>query len=382
MKFLFFPLLLSANVLLSYTVAADNRFAENHEMPEAVPGLQNVELARFNDKILQLGRMFAAMEEVNAPPPKICTNLGVRTHSQILADSLMSRPMATGGASVALAHFKDTCWELTNNGVGVVLNSPAAVVPKSRRIAFADRVLFALPAVKNEAPGRLIFQNGELVFTPVGIPFYLPVTKEEYLTEIIEQHRQQLDAQREFSQEFSEQDTWREWLEKEKPAMLAANAETLEDLKGMLSESELEKMRLTLEQMVSQTETAMREMAQMSGELNSEVQQGDETALKELALAEAALAALNQIQRRAPACVDAVDPRSAGPESCPPGTMIVRLNPGLFANVRSPAEVRLVYVSPGVGFLNKLEIEDQHFYDLRMAIYRKLDLKLLAGLID
>ncbi len=382
MKYIFVVLLLGVSSLGGHTLAAENRFSENKIAPETVPGLSASELTRFNEKILRLGKMFAAMEEVRTPPPKICTNLGIRTHSEILADSLMSKPMATGGASVALAHFKDSCWELTNNGVGVVLNSPAAIVPKSKRMAFGNEFIFALPAVKSETPGRLIFENGELVFTPAGIPFYLPVTKEEYLTEIIEQHRQQLDAQQEFSEDFAAQDIWREWLEVEKPAMLAANDEALEDLKGMLDDSELEQMRLTLEQMVSQTEAAMQEMAQMNGKLETEVQQGNEIAMQELALAEAALDGLSQTQRKAPACVDAVDPRSAGPENCPPGTMIVRVNPELFSKALSPAQVRLVYASPGVGYLQKLAIEDQHFYDLRMAIYQQLDRELLASLID
>ena len=69
---------------------------------------------------------------------------------------------------------------------------------------------------------------------------------------------------------------------------------------------------------------------------------------QELAAAEATLAALTPAQRNLPACVHPTDPRSAGPDHCEDGTMIVKANPDLFAGAK-PGEVRLIFVSSGTG---------------------------------
>lgn len=380
-------LLLCSTLILATSVLspaiAEVRFEQRMANPGTIDGLDVGSVQRFNRKIEQIGSMFAAMAEVNAPPANICTRLSGGAHPALLADTLMPRPMATGGASLSLAHFGSRCDSLTTNGIGVVVNSLAAAFPDSERVPFGDRFVFALPPVAWEKPGMVAFKDGKILITRPGTSFYEPVSKGEYLEEIVRQHREQAghDSQ-EIVDEFSGDAIWRQWMDVDKPEMVAGNAQMLEDLRGSMSAAELETMRETLAQMVRDTEASIRQVAESTAGLAQDAAATDEVAQRELTQAEAALSALSSAQRGLPACVDAEDPRSAGPDSCPAGTMIVRANPRLFADARSPADVHLVFVSPGTGLAGKHAIEDQHFFDLRLAIHRKIDLEMLAGLID
>ncbi|MDX1678687.1 hypothetical protein [Arsukibacterium sp.] len=367
----------AATLLLQSAAMATPRFEQRTDVPSQIAGLSAEQTARFNHKLAQIAAMFADMSEVRSPPQPLCTRLTVSSHQKLVADSLMAESMAMGGSGVSLPAVTDgtTCSELTNNGIGVSVNSLAAAFPHSERI---NDVFFALPAVSSQQPGVTVLQNGKILITRPDTPFYLPVSKHQYLSWLLEQMQLQAD---EVVAEYDSDDMWQQWLTVDKPELIASNSETLEQMQGQISAEEFATLKKTLDQMVIDTEAGIRQLAASAADVNQQLPQLASVHQQELAKVQLALNQLTIEQRQLPACLDTEDPFSAGPEICDNGTMVIKANPALFSNAASPADIRLLFVSPGTG-LHMLSFEDPRLYDLRMRIYRKVDIERLRQLLD
>lgn len=358
-------------------VSANSRFEQFDKMEQNIDGLTTEQVKQFNQKLEMIKDMFASIRFVNEPPGLLCTRLTTSSHNKLVTDSLMTRSMAMGGSGVSLpAKFDGSkCSDLTNNGVGVSVNSLAAAFPSSERIS---DLYFTLPLIDWQKPGITAFKNGKILITREDTPFYLPVTKQEYLSWLLDHMQMQTG---EVVAEYDADEMWQQWINIDKPELIANNKQTILELQGAVSAEELSSMQQMLDKIVIDSEEGIKKLIEDSASLNTEIDSASEYDNEVVSKIRLALKSLSVAQKKLAACIDVEEPYSAGPDACNEGTMVIKPNPKLFSAANSPADIRLLLVSPGTG-LNMLSFENPDLYDLRIKIYKSIDLNFLSDLVD